>query len=300
MPDKPVDLERLNAMDAEATLKAARIKSPDLPIDKLDATLSLKGGVLRLHPADFRAADGHVLLNLTLDSTKKPVRTQVDIQLRRLALAKLMKDSKFAEESGGYVGGTAKLVGTGLSTHAILSTGTGDAFIVMSGGQISALLVELAGLDVFKTLGLLAEGDRPIPIRCVVANLHAKEGRFTTDTLVFDTSKAKIVGDGHVDMRREDVDLLLVVQPKDFSPLTFRQPLRMTGSFKDLSVFPDPLKADQRGPLAKLVNGVLTAILGLIPPIDAGVGDNSDCRSLIESARGKGAPVPAPQEGKAR
>jgi uncharacterized protein involved in outer membrane biogenesis len=296
LPDEPVDLQRLRAMDAEATLKAARIDAPDLPIDKLDARLSLRGGVLTLHPADFHAADGHVLLNLTLDSTEKPARTRVDVKLNRLALAKLMKNSKFAEESGGYVGGNAKLVGTGLSTHAILSTATGDAFLVMSGGRISELLVELAGLDVFKSLGLLVEGDKPIPIRCVVANLKAKEGRFATDTLVFDTSKAKIVGDGYVDMRQEQVNLLLVDEPKDFSPLTFRQPLRMSGTFKDLSVFPDPLKTDQRGPLAKVINGILTAILGLIPPIDAGVGEDSDCRSLIETARSKGAPA-SPQEG---
>jgi uncharacterized protein involved in outer membrane biogenesis len=299
LPDEPVDLERLNAMDAEATLKAERIKAPDLPIDKLDARLSLRHGVLQLHPADFRAADGHVLFNLTLDSTEKQANTKVDIQLQRLSLAKLMKDSKFAEESGGLVGGSAKLAGTGLSTHAILSTATGEAFLVMSGGQISALLVELAGLDVFKALGLLAEGDKPIPIRCVVANLKAKEGRFDTETLVFDTSRAKIVGNGYVDMHQEQVDLLLVDEPKDFSPLTFRQPLRMTGTFKDLSVFPDPLKTDQRGPLAKVINGVLTAILGLIPPIDAGVGEDTNCASLIQAARSRGAAPPPNGGGKA-
>jgi uncharacterized protein involved in outer membrane biogenesis len=298
LPDEPVDLERLNAMDAEATLKAERIRAPDLPIDKLDARLSLRHGVLRLHPADFRTADGHVVLNLTLDSTRKQANTKVDIQLQRLSLAKLMKDSSFAEKSGGLVGGSARLTGTGLSTHAILSTATGDAFIVMSGGQISALLVELAGLDVFEALGMLAEGDKPIPIRCVVADLKAENGRFSTDTLVFDTSDTKILGRGSVDMRKEDVDLLLLPEPKDFSPLTFRQPLRMTGNFKDLSVFPDPLKTDQRGVVAKLVNGVLTAVLGLLPPIDAGVGqDDANCHALIEAARNRGAPVP-PADGK--
>jgi uncharacterized protein involved in outer membrane biogenesis len=291
VPDEPADLERLQAMDAEATLKAQRIKAPDLPIDKLDAKLSLKGGVLRLHPADFRAADGHVVLDLKLDSTRKPARTDIDVRLERLALSKLMKDSEFAEKSGGLVGGNAKLIGTGLSTRDILASATGDAFLVMSGGRISALLVELAGLDVFEALGMLVE-DKPIPIRCVVANLEAKNGRFGTRTLVFDTSDTKIVGQGYVDMRAEEINLLLIPQPKDFSPLTFRQPLRMRGSFESLDIFPDPLKSDERGPLAKAFNTVLTAILGLLPPIDAGVGENSNCRALIEDARGKGAAPP--------
>jgi hypothetical protein len=100
-------------------------------------------------------------------------------------------------------------------------------------------------------------------------------------------------------MRQEQVDLLLLPEPKDFSPLTFRQPLRMNGSFKDLSVFPDPLKSDQRGVVAKIVNGFLTAILGLAPPIDAGVGKDSDCQGLIEAAQRRGAPKP-PADAKTR
>src|SRR5690606_17055316 len=137
--------------------------------------------------------------------------------------------------------------------------------------------------------------DRPVPIRCVIADLQAKDGRFTTRTLIFDTADTKVVGDGMVDMNREQVNLLLVPQPKDFSPLTFRQPLRVRGSFKDIEVFPDPLKTDERGPLAKAANAVLTAILGLIPPIDSGVGENSDCQTLIQDARERGAAPPPGQ-----
>ena len=98
-------------------------------------------------------------------------------------------------------------------------------------------------------------------------------------------------------MNREQVNLLLIPQPKDFSPLTFRQPLRVRGSFKDIEVFPDPLKTDERGPLAKAANAVLTAILGLIPPIDSGVGEDSNCQALIQDARERGA---APPRGQAR
>src|SRR5690606_7158487 len=156
----------------------------------------------------FRAADGHVVLDLKLDSTRKPARTDIDVRLERLALSKLMKDSEIAEKSGGRVGGNAKLVGTGLSTLDILASATGGAYVVMSGGRISALLVERAGLDVFEAPGMLGE-DKPIPFRGVVASLEAKNGRFGTRTLVFDTSDTKIVGQSYVDMRAEEINLLL-------------------------------------------------------------------------------------------
>jgi hypothetical protein len=73
----------------------------------------------------------------------------------------------------------------------------------------------------------------------------------------------------------------------------------MSGNFKDISVFPDPLKSETRSIVSKVVNGALTAILGLLPPMDAGVGqNNANCQELVDAARKHGAPVP-PAGGKA-
>src|SRR5918999_1015667 len=49
-PDQPYDLERLRAMDADVRLRAKRILAPNLPIDDLNAKLSLNDGVLKLEP----------------------------------------------------------------------------------------------------------------------------------------------------------------------------------------------------------------------------------------------------------
>src|SRR5215475_13809188 len=45
-PDQRYDLERLSAMDADVRLRAKRILAPNLPIDDLNAKLSLNDGVL--------------------------------------------------------------------------------------------------------------------------------------------------------------------------------------------------------------------------------------------------------------
>lgn len=37
--------------------------------------------------------------------------------------------------------------------------------------------------------------------------------------------------------------------------------------------------------MKKVVNAILTPVLGLLPPIDAGVGKDSDCAQLIQRAR---------------
>jgi uncharacterized protein involved in outer membrane biogenesis len=61
-PDQRYSLEQLRAMDADVRLRAKRILAPNLPIDDLNAKLSLNDGVLKFDPAVFGAANGRIEL----------------------------------------------------------------------------------------------------------------------------------------------------------------------------------------------------------------------------------------------
>ena len=87
-------------------------------------------------------------------------------------------------------------------------------------------------------------------------------------------------------MRDETADLTIMPVPKDFSPLTLRNPIRVQGTFANPSVFTDPVGLGVNTTMKKIVDAVLTAVVGLAPPIDEGVGQDSDCKGLIEQARG--------------
>src|SRR5262249_45185983 len=68
-----------------------------------------------------------------------------------------------AQKSLGPIAGRINLAGIGESFRELMATASGDTFVVMSGGEVSGLLVELAGLDVAETLGVLVRGDTPSP-----------------------------------------------------------------------------------------------------------------------------------------
>ncbi len=69
-----------------------------------------------------------------------------------------------------------------------MATASGNTFVVMSGGEMSDLLVRLAGLNVARALGVLVRGDRPITIRCALLDLHGKNGEMGVQRLIFDTA----------------------------------------------------------------------------------------------------------------
>ena len=88
-------------------------------------------------------------------------------------------------------------------------------------------------------------------------------------------------------MREETADVTLTPLPKDFSPLSLRNPIRIQGTFAEPSVFTDPARLGVNTTIKKIVDAVLTPVVGLLPPIDEGVGKDSDCDALIRQARGQ-------------
>jgi hypothetical protein len=162
-----------------------------------------------------------------------------------------------------------------------MGTASGDIFVAMSGGEVSGLLVELAGLDVAETLGLLVRGDKPVPIRCALLNLQGKDGQMGVQTLVLDTTDTVVFGEGKINLQDEKLNVLLTPVPKDFSPLSLRSFIRVTGAFNKVSVFPDPLKTGTESLFQKIFNVLLMLGFSPLQPRDFWLGKDIDCDALI-------------------
>ena len=280
-PDQRYDLERLRAMDADVHLRAKKILAPKLPIDDLNATLKLNDGVLSFTPATFGVANGRMEIYSTFDGSKQPSKVKIDARLRQLDLKRFLGDSSFAQKTLSPIGGRIVLTGTGQSFRELMATASGNTFLAMSGGEISELLVRLAGLDVAHALGVVVRGDKPIPVRCALLDLQGQNGQMGVQTLVFDTANSVVSGEGNIDLRDEKVNIVVLPVPKGFSPLSLRSYIRVTGGFKNISVFPDPIKTGTDSLFKKLFNVLTMLVLTPLQPRDLGQGKDVDCDALI-------------------
>jgi AsmA family protein len=274
-------------MDADVRLRGNRILAPNLPIDNLDAKLSLTDGVLKFEPAYFGVANGRMELYSTFDGSARTSKVKIDARLRQLDLKRMLGKSTFAQKSLGPIGGRINIAGTGESFRELMATASGDTFLVMSGGEISGMLVELAGLDVAETLGVVVRGDKPVPIRCAVVDLHGQDGQMRVQDLVLDTTDTIIFGEGKIDLKTEQLDIVLTPVPKDFSPLSLRSFIRVGGHFNNVSVFPDPIKTGTKSLLAKIANVFMVLASVVIQPRDLWFGKDIDCDKLISGLQTK-------------
>ncbi|MEO6064818.1 MAG: AsmA family protein [Lysobacterales bacterium] len=276
LPDTPYEFERLRGMDANLRWVATRIDAPKLPLDNMDAHLTLENGLLRLHPLNFGVAGGSIRSEIRMDARAKIIQTRADITARGLELRKLLPTVKLAEDAVGKVGGKIKVSGNGNSIDRMLATADGDFAFGMGRGQISNLVMEWAGLDFAEAVKFLIEGDRKIPIRCAFGDFSVADGIMKSRGLAFDTTDTIIVGEGTVSLRDERLDLILRPRPKDRSLFSFRSPLLLTGTFEDPSFRPDFKRVGLRAAIALTLGSILPPA-ALLATIETGPGEDSNC-----------------------
>ncbi|HUP98365.1 MAG TPA: AsmA family protein [Usitatibacter sp.] len=289
LPDIKFGTDAWAKMDADVQLTAVKVQRPkQLPIDSLATHLVLKDSVMRLQPLNFGMAGGRFTTDITLDGHAKPMRGVVKGDVQGLKLKELFPTVKTMEEAVGTLYGRVDVTGHGASVAELFGTSNGQASFAVEGGRISALLVELLGLDVAEAVMMLGAKHAKVELRCAVAGFNVKDGRMAADPFVVDTSDTVIKVEGAIDLKNEQYDIETKPEPKDPSPLALRTPLLIKGPLKKPSVRP------KAGPLAARIAGAaaLAAInpaLAVLALIETGPGKDADCGKLIAEAHGKGA-----------
>jgi uncharacterized protein involved in outer membrane biogenesis len=284
LPDTPLNLPKIRAADFSLHYKGQRIESESTPLDNLETQLSLEGGVITLKPLSFGVGQGAIVLNLRLDGTQQPAKVAGDVDFRRLDVSHIMsKTSVF--KGAGTIGGSARIDTSGESLAQMLGRGNGELKLFMSGGNLSALLVDLAGLDfgngVLSALGVPSRAQ----LRCMVTDFGLQQGVLDTRTFVIDTTEANITGAGKVDLAREQVDYRLETEPKHFNIGSLPAPILIRGPLKKPGILPDPVSLAERGGAAVVLGVLLTPLAALLPTIQLGLGKDHDCGTLMSSVQ---------------
>lgn len=290
LPTTPLNLPKMRAADFDIRYAAQRIESQDTPFDDLSAHLRIDDGVVSLRPISFGVGGGGIAANLRLDATQDLAHVQGDADFRNVDFGALLDAIKY--RGSGRVDGRASLDARGNSVAALLGGGNGKLRLSMAGGDVSALLINLAGLDfgnaLLSALGIPSRAK----LRCMIADLDLKKGLVETDTLLMDTTEANVVGTGTVNLSTEQIDYRVQTQPKTFNIGSVAAPINISGTLKAPKVRPDAKSLGLRGGAAIALGIVATPLAALAATIQPGTGKDVDCGALLKSVRREAASLP--------
>lgn len=287
LPAGSFDGSRLQKIDAQVELQATRLQVPEgLPLESLRASLRLHDAIMNVAPLDFGFAGGTIAARARLDAREPVIKSDVQIDLQGIRLARFVPDNETIAKGAGRAGATLRLSGVGNSIADAAAKANGRIATTIVDGRVSNLLDAASGMNLGKVLTLLVGGDKDIVIHCGGAVFDVKDGKGKSSVFVVDTEQTQVLGDGWFDLEHERFDLTVAPRPKEASLLSLRTPVRVYGSFSD------PNFEFKKGPLAARA-GAMAALAAaaaplaaLIPLIETGPGEDTDCGAVRRKVGG--------------
>ena len=291
-PDATLKVDRLRAMDADVTYRAASIRDAPIPLRSGSVKLNLDRGLLTASDLKMDLPKGSIAGVVRLNARGATPVTDLDLRLSGARLEQLIPVMDGQTPLTGALVARVKLRGTGDSVHRAASTADGQAVVLVPGGEIRQAFAELLGVNVVKGLGLLLSKDQQTtPIRCAVADFRAEGGVLRADNIVFDTGPVVGVGAGVIDLRNERVDLRIKGKPKKAQLVRVIAPVTVSGPLSAPKFGVETDKAIAQGGLAVALGALATPIAAILPFVDPGLAKDAACGSLVANAAQHGAPV---------
>ncbi len=276
-PDTKINMPKIHAADIHLKYTADHIENKFTPFDKLHVTMDVVDGKISLHPLDFVVGNGDIasVIELTPDA-QDLIHANADIRFRHIELARLMK-ATHAFQGNGIIGGEARIDTNGNSLASMMGQGNGELKLVLtSAGNVSALLVDIAGLE-FGNAVLSALGvPNRAKIDCFDLDLPMRQGTVDIKEMLLDTDEARVVGRGTLQLRDQTMDMSLTTRSKHFSIGSLPGPINLTGPITSPSIRPGAEVAARAGAAVGL-GIVLTPLGALLPTIQFGVGKDDAC-----------------------
>lgn len=303
LPVEEFRTERWKAIDADVRYAADKIvREKTLPISKLSAHLIMKDGVITLAPLDFGVAGGTLRSTIRLDGSGKAGNTiaataTAKVSARHIQIKQLFPTIEQMQATVGQVNGDAQLSATGTSVAALLGSSNGEVKALVNQGTISKMLLEMAGLNVGNIVLTKLFGDKPVELNCLAADFDVKKGVMQSQVFVVDTKEAIINVSGNVNLANEGMDLTVKPETKALRLFTLRAPLYVRGTFSDPDVSVDKKTLALKAGGAAALATIAAPVAALLPLINTGPGENSDCAKLVALANTK---PTAPPPGKTK
>ena len=284
LPTTPINMPKLNAANIHLHYDGHHIEGRSVPLDSLIVTMDIVDGAVDLHPIIFTIGTGRVQGDIALTpETDKNIKLKADIHFDQVDVSRLMA-ATHAFHGAGAVGGRAEIDSTGNSVATFLGDGNGGLDLYMSGGDLSALLIDLSGLELGKAvLSALGVPSRT-NVECMIGDFDLRQGLVTTRALLVDTGEALIGGTGDVNLKTQTINFRAQSRSKNFSVGNLPTPIKISGTLKHPSIGVDVVPLAVRGGLAVAL-GFLAAPLAILPTIELGVGDPHKCGELVSEVK---------------
>jgi uncharacterized protein involved in outer membrane biogenesis len=295
LPTARISLPRVKAADFHVRYKGDHIVGRGVPFDSLSATLDIVDGTITLHPVSLGVGTGTIGGDITLTpASADTFHLKSDIALDRVDVGRMLAATG-AVKGAGRLGGRIEMTSTGDSVASLAARGNGSVRLMLAGGNLSALLIDLSGLEFGNALLSALGLPNRATMQCFAADLPLRDGVLDTTALLVVTSEADIRVTGDLNLRDEALNYRLRTASRHFSVGSLPADIGIHGTLKDPRIMPNLGEVGARAAAAVGLGVLLTPLAALLPTVQFGTGDKEEnaCVALVHEEGKRATPASA-------
>ncbi len=259
----PLPLDIFKQVDADVSLHAKNVRTRDANFEFGRLMLTLENGDLNVDTLQATYKQTRISGNFHL-YPESPPRVAAKFLVQDFDLGGLLRELRLSEEVQSHLDIAVDVDSRGSSLHDLMGGLNGSVGAVMGQGYLTHYLDLLSLGLTRKVIHFWGEHHKGGEIKCAVVQFDISSGLASSRAFVFDTEAGVLTGEGDINLATEQVNFLLVPEPRFPSLMDFWTKLRVSGPIMDPKVRPDTLSLLSKG--AKALSALVIGPLGLLAP----------------------------------
>jgi hypothetical protein len=238
--DRLLSARFLRRFDATVDVHAGEVLSGADRLADGAVHLKLKDGRLDLDPVVLNLPGGGMRLSIAYDLKESEVDFQVAASVKRFDYGIIARRLNRADDIRGLFSLNLELAGQAPSLDSIMRNANGTLDFAVWPTELRSGVFNLWSANLVLTLLPLIDPGQKSQVNCIVGRFDLKDGDLSDDKILIDTSRVRIRGAGHANLKTEE--LAFVFRPRAKGPGLFRlqTPLRVSGTLTDQRFGFDP------------------------------------------------------------
>lgn len=260
---QPLPFDALKQVDADVVLNARNIRARDANFELGRLSLTLENGDLDIDTLQATYKQTKISGNLHI-YPESPPRVATKFLVQDFDLGGLLRELRISEAVRSHLDIAVDAASRGISPRDLMAGLNGSVGAVMGEGYLTRYLDLLSVGLTGKVIQFWGGQKKGGEIRCAAVQFDVRNGLAASRTFVFDTEAGVLTGEGDINLDTEQINFLLVPEPRHPSLMNVWSKLRVSGTLMDPKVRPDTVSLLSKG--AKALSALVVGPLGLLAP----------------------------------
>lgn len=217
LPNDPLPLDFLEAVNVDLDLNAGRLILSELDVRDFNVGVTISNGALNIDPISFVESQGAISGHVRLDPADDKYTLDTEINVENIHFGLLAAPGEDRKQLPA-VNGVVDIRGSGNTVHDIMATSDGKISFRQGPGRTSgAVTSRFFGdfiTELLQTLNPMKAKEQYTNLECAFYEMTIVDGLATIEQLAIQTEKVMMAASGSVNFRDEKLKLSISAKPR--------------------------------------------------------------------------------------